>query len=92
MMKIYFCYSPADNWFFYILADNYISILPGMVGKALIMCPFQIEPYFQVDKNLGIEIPATICLRLDYIFSRASKKLLDLILAMTLIKPLYTGF
>lgn len=73
MMKIYFCYSPAVNWFFYILADNYISILPGMVCKALIMCPFQIEPYFQVDKNLGIEIPATICLRLDSIFTRARK-------------------
>lgn len=56
------------------------------------MCLFQIEPYFQVDKNLGIEIPATICLLLDHIFSRASKKLLDLIFAMTLIKPLYTGF
>lgn len=57
------------------------------------MCPFQFEPYSQVDKkNLGREIPATICLRLDSIFTMASKKLLDLILAMTLIKPLYTGF
>lgn len=64
---------------FYILADNYSSNLPDMVCKALIMCPFQIEPYFQVDKNLGIEIPATICLRLDSIFTRARKKLLDLI-------------
>lgn len=57
------------------------------------MCPFQFEPYSQVDKkNLGREIPATICLRLDSIFTMASKKLLGLILAMTLIKPLYTGF